>query len=242
MKTKEVANLVGVSIRTLHHYDEIGLISPDRHENNEYRVYTSDDLAKLQQVLFFRKLGFKLANIQKIVSDPDYDQKEALLMQKKMLLEERSRLSAMVNTIDLTIQNMNGEIEMTNEDKFSGIDFSNNPYEQEARERWGDAAVDESNRKMRQMGTEEVETKFREILTDLAEVRHTDPSSEEAQSEINKWFVFLNEMGEYSLAAFKSLGDMYVEDERFTKNIDEFGDGLSEFMQSAMNEYYEQNK
>jgi len=242
MKTKEVADLVGISVRTLHHYDKIGLIRPERIEDNEYRVYTSEDLAKLQQVLFFRKLGFKLSSIKQIIDDSEYDQEEALQMQRKMLIGEKEQITTMINTIDLTLKEKNGEIEMEDKDKFKGLNFSNNPYEQEARKRWGDDAVDQSNRKMSEMGTEEVERRFKGIFTRLAAVRHTDPAGEEAQAEIEKWFVFLNEMGEYSPETFKYLGDMYVEDERFTKNIDGFGDGLAEFLRSAMNEYYEQNK
>lgn len=242
MKTKEVADLVGVSVRTLHHYDEIGLVSPRRVDENEYRIYTDENLSRLQQVLFFKKLGFKLSNIKEIIDNPGYDQKEALLMQRKMLLKEKEQLFTMINTIDLTLEEMNGEITMTNQDRFKGIDFSNNQYEQEARERWGDAAVYKSDEKLKQMDTKEVERRFNEIYTDLAAIRHIDPGSEEAQIEIRKWYVFLNEMGDYSLEAFKGLGDMYVEDERFTKNIDKFGKGLADFLRRAMNEYYEQNK
>lgn len=242
MKTKEVADLIGISVRTLHHYDEIGLISPERTKDNEYRIYTTEDLAKLQQVLFFRKLGFKLSNIKKIINDPDYNQEEGLLMQKKMLLEERSQLSTMINTINLTLKEMNGEIEMTDKDKFKGLDFSSNPYEQEARERWGNTAVNRSNENLKQMGAEEAERRFNEIMSDLAAVRHLDAGSEEAQIEIGKWYSFLNEVGEYNPEMFKYLGDMYVEDERFTKNIDKYGSGLADFMKRAMNEYYEQNK
>lgn len=242
MKTKEVADLIGVSVRTLHHYDAIGLVSPGRIDDNEYRIYTDDDLSRLQQVLFFKKLGFKLSNIKEIINRPGYNQEEALLMQRKMLLKEKEQILTMIDTIDLTLGEMNGEITMTKQDKFKGIDFSNNPYEQEAREKWGDAAVDKSDKKLKQMGTEEAGRKFNEIYTDLASIRHIDPESEEAQNEIGKWFVFLNEMGEYSLEAFKGLGDMYVEDERFTQNIDKFGTGLAEFMRQAMTAYYEQNK
>lgn len=242
MQTREVADLIGVSVRTLHHYDEVGLVSPERVDDNEYRIYTNGDLSKLQQVLFFKKLGFKLSNIKEIIKNPEYDQKEALLMQKEMLLKEKEQIFTMINTIDLTLREMNGEITMTNQDKFKGIDFSNNPYEQEAREKWGDAAVDKYDKKLKQMDTNVVERKFNEIYTDLAAIRHIDPASEEAQIEIRKWFVFLNEMGDYSLEAFKGLGDMYVEDERFTKNIDIFGEGLAEFMRQAMTVYYEQNK
>lgn len=131
---------------------------------------------------------------------------------------------------------------MSNEDKFKGVDFSENPYEQEARKRWGDDAVDRSNENLKQMGTKEAERRFNEIYENLAAVRHLDADSEEAQKEISRWYDYLNEMGEYTPEMFKHLGDMYVEDERFTKNIDKFGSGLADFMRRAMNEYYERNK
>lgn len=242
MKTKEVADLIGVSARTLHHYDDIGLISPKRSNDNEYREYTDEDISRLQQILFFKKLGFKLSRIKEIINNPDYDQEEALKMQKEMLIKEKEQLSTMIKTIDLTLQHLKGEIKMSNEDKFKGVDFSENPYEQEARKRWGDDAVDRSNEKLKQMDTTEAERRFNEIYENLAAVRHLDADSEEAQKEIGRWYDFLNEVGEYTPEMFKYLGDMYVEDERFTKNIDKYGSGLSDFMRRAMNEYYERNK
>lgn len=242
MKTKEVADLIGVSIRTLHHYDKIGLIHPERPNDNEYRKYTDEDISRLQQILFFKKLGFKLSRIKEIINDPDYDQEEALKMQKEMLIKEKEQLSIMIKTIDLTIQDLKGDKKMSNEDKFKGIDFSENPYEQEARERWGDESVDRSNKNLKQMGTEGAERRFNEIYENLAAVRHLDADSEEAQKEIGRWYDFLNEVGEYTPEMFKNLGDMYVEDARFTKNIDKYGSGLADFMRRAMNEYYEQNK
>ncbi len=242
MKIKEAAALTGVSIRTLHHYDDIGLISPERSGANAYREYSDADLARLQQVLFFKKLGFKLSAIKEIISRPDYDQEEALMMQKEMLRQESDRISTMIETIDLTIKNLKGEIEMTNADKFKGIDFSENPYEQEARERWGDEAVDASREKLKRMDAEETKRRFDEIYQALAGIRHMDPASDEAQDRIEEWYVFLNEMGEYSPEMFKGLGEMYVADARFKKNIDQYGDGLAEFMKAAMAEYYNQNK
>src|SRR5699024_583609 len=104
------------------------------------------------------------------------------------------------------------------------------------------AAVDKSNKKLKLMDTEEVESRFNEIYTELADIRHVDPAGEEAPAGIEKWFVFLNELGDYSLEACKGMGDMYVYVERFEIYIDKFGDGLAEFMQQAMAEYYEQNK
>src|SRR5699024_11936521 len=99
----------------------------------------------LQQILFFKKLGFKLSGIKEIINDPDYDQEEALEMQKEMLIKEKEQLSTMIKTIDLTLQHLKGEIKMSNEDKLKDVDFSENLYEQEARKRWGDDSVNRSN-------------------------------------------------------------------------------------------------
>ena len=147
----------------------------------------------------------------------------------------------MIGTIEKTIQHSKGEIQMSNQEKFEGFDFSHNPYEQEARERWGDQAVDEANEKAKNMTAFDQE-KFNEIYRNLAAIRHVPPDSKEAQEGIHEWYQFLNKMGNYSLEAFKGLGQMYVDDERFTKNIDQFGEGLATFMRDAMAVYADTQK
>lgn len=126
MKVKEVADLVGISVRTLHHYDEIGLLAPSETTEAGYRLYSDDDLEKLQQILFFRELDFPLKKIKSILENPSFDKNEALQLHRKALLEKRSRLDQMIATIDKTIQFAKGEINMTNEEKFAGFDFSQN--------------------------------------------------------------------------------------------------------------------
>lgn len=236
MKVREVADLVGISVRTLHHYDDIGLLQPEK-TTSGYRQYADEDLEILQQILFFRELDFPLKKIKEIINRPSFDRAEALELHRKMLLEKRSRLDKMILTIDKTIQHTQGEINMTNQEKFEGFDFSNNPYEQEARERWGDQVVDESNAKIGNMSQGEkraLEDEFNTIYRNLAKIRHESPYSDVAQAEIKIWYDFLNRIGNYSLEAFKGLGQMYVDDERFTKNIDQFGEGLALFMRDAM--------
>lgn len=239
MKVKEVANLVGISVRTLHHYDEIGLLTPEETTESGYRLYSDDNLETLQQILFFKELGFPLKKIKGIINNPSFDRKEALVLHRKMLLEKRSRLDKVIATIDKTIQHSKGEIQMTNKEKFVGFDFSQNPYEQEARERWGNEAVDKANKVDM---TKEKQEEYNAIYRKLAALRHDSPESEQAQEAIQEWYNYLQNFGHYSLDAFKGLGQMYVDDERFTKNIDQFGEGLAKFMQDAMAVYANRNK
>ncbi|CAM4173682.1 MerR family transcriptional regulator [Bacillus manliponensis] len=241
LKVKEVANLVGISVRTLHHYDEIGLLVPEKTTDSGYRMYSEENLEVLQQILFFKELGLPLQKIKEIIYSPTFDKKEALMLHKNMLLEKRERLDKMIAMLDKTIKHVKGEIEMTMEEKFEGFDFSKNPYEQEARERWGDEAVDASNHKIKRMSKEEqkgMSEEFDRIYRNLASLRDESPQSEEAQIAIKEWYDMLNEnFGNYSLEVFKGLGKMYVDDPRFTKNIDKYGEGLAQFMCDAM-EYF----
>jgi DNA-binding transcriptional MerR regulator len=238
MKVKEVAELTGVSVRTLHHYDEIGLLKPEEVTESGYRIYSAANLETLQQILFFRELGFSLMKIKEIVTDPDYDRNEALAFQRRMLVDKRGQLDRMIAVIDQTIRHHKGEIHMTDKEKFAGFDFTQgNPYEAEARQRWGDKAVDGSKGPWSAVSKEEQEKLGQEmngIYFKLADLRHLSPESDEAQNAIKLWWEYLNRMGSYSPEAFKGLGLMYVNEERFTKNIDKFGEGLALFMRDAM--------
>lgn len=245
MKVKEVADLVGISVRTLHHYDEIGLLIPEDTTESGYRIYSNNNLANLQQILFFRELGFPLKKIKEIMANPKFDRNEALEVQRNMLLEKRRRMDDMITMINKTIKNSKGEITMSEKEKFKGFDFSSNPYEQEARERWGDAAVDESNIKISSMSKDQQKAlgeEFDRIYRHLATLQDLPPDSAAAQEGIEEWFVYLNKLGSYSLEAFKGLGQMYVDDVRFTKNIDKYGEGLALFMRDAMAVYADEGK
>ena len=238
MKVKAVSKLTGVSVRTLHHYNDIGLLIPDKLTEAGYRIYSDENIATLQQILFFRELGFALGKIKELLTSPAFDRQEAFELQRKMLIDKRQQLDEMIRTIEKTMQNGKGALQMTNEEKFKGFDFSKNPYEKEARERWGNEKVDKSNKKSAQFGPELGEEMNR-IYFKLAKLRHLAPDSDEAQAGIKEWFDFLNKIGDYSLAAFAGLGQMYVDDERFTKNIDQFGEGLAVFMRDAMEKFAE---
>ncbi|MFE4131007.1 MerR family transcriptional regulator [Peribacillus sp. YIM B13482] len=242
MKVKELAGLVGISVRTLHYYDEIGLLSPEETTDSGYRLYSNENLEMLQQILFFRELDMPLKEIKQMISSSSFDKQEALRQHQKMLLEKRSQLDKLINTVDKSIKHMKGEIQMTDKEKFEGFDFSQNPYEEEARERWGDKAVDESKAKVAGM-SKDAQKIVSDIYIKLTSIRTASPESEEAQEAIKEWYDCLNtNFGTYSPEAFKGLGQMYVDDQRFTKNIDQYGDGLAKFMCDAMGHFAEANK
>ncbi|MBF2477667.1 MerR family transcriptional regulator [Listeria marthii] len=246
MQTKELAELTGVSVRTLHHYDTIGLLVPQKDDWNGYRIYSEKDVDKLQQILFFKELDFPLKKIKQILDDPNFDKEVALDLQRHLLLEKKQRIEAMLTTLDQTLKNEKGEITMTNKEKFTGFDFSSNPYEKEAKKLWGDKVVEKANKKVTNMTEKEqnaLKESFDAEFRHLAAVRNSKPESEEAQQAVAHFFHYLNDThgNIYSLEAFASLGEMYVADERFTKNIDQFGEGLSAFLKEAMHIYAKNN-
>ena len=241
LKIKETAKLAGISKRTLQHYDDIGLLKAERNEAG-YRVYGSSQLDDLQQILFFRELGFPLKTIFGILRDPGFDHREALSSHRRLLEEKRKRIDRMIKTIDKTLESKERGIAMDDRERFEGFDFSSgNPHEEEARKRWGNASVEESKSKLK--GNEkEMEEAINRIYRKLAELRHLPPDSPEAQSAIGEWYSLLNRIGTYSPEAFEGLGELYVSDERFTESIDRFGEGLARFMRDAMVSYARKNR
>lgn len=245
-QVKEVAEVTGISVRTLHYYDEIGLLTPKTTEAG-YRLYSENDLERLQQILFFKALDFPLKKIKEILEHPDFNRIEVLEYQKAILLEKQQRIMSMLSTIDKSIQHAKGEIHMTDKEKFEGFDFNHNPHEEEARERYGDEAVDRSSKQLASLNKDEkkeLSQSFNDLYKKLASLRHGPSTSPEAQDAIHEWYEYLNaNFGyTYTLDAFKNLGQMYVDDERFTKNIDRFGDGLAQFMKQAMAVYADSRK
>jgi DNA-binding transcriptional MerR regulator len=245
MNIKEVAELAKVSVRTLHHYDKIGLLVPARNEWNGYRAYSDADLTKLQQICFFKACGFPLVEIQTLLDSSQFDQEQAFALQKSYLLQEKAQIETILATLERSVQALKGEVTMTQAEKFKGFDFTReNPYEAEARERWGKQAIDHSQVALTALSDtakQALSGKMTDLFHDLAKVKDEDPASEVAQAAINQMYHFFNDnLGyHYSLAAFAGLGQLYVQDERFTENLSQYGIGLPEFLATAMTIYAE---
>ena len=242
MNTNDVATMTGLSVRTLHHYDKIGLLCPNRNQESGYRKYSEEDLDKLQQILFFKECGFTLAKIKELLDSPWFDREKAFELQKQYLLHEKKRIDAMLQTLNKTMRAMKGEVAMSPKEKFKGFDFSDNPYEEEARRLWGNEAVDKSKAWIESKSADEqnaIGKGMDDLFKELALLRDDNPAGEPAQAAMDKMYKYFNQnFGyHYTLEAFAGLGQMYVEDSRFTENIDQYGEGLSVFLREAMNIY-----
>ncbi|KHE70422.1 MerR family transcriptional regulator [Halobacillus sp. BBL2006] len=246
-KVKEVAELADVSVRTLHHYDHIGLLSPVRSRENGYRVYRAEELPRLQQILFFRELDFSLDKIKRILDDPEFDQEQALHRHRDILIKKRNRLDRIINSVEQTIQSLEGGRKMSNKDRFEPFDKSEieahqKKYEKEVEERWGDTdAYKESQRKTASYTKEDwkrIQKEGNEIDRRIIDRMDQGPEDAEVQRLIGEKRQHISDNFYHCTPEiFRGLADMYVNDPRFTKNIDMLKEGYAAFLQKAMHVY-----
>ena len=236
-----VAALSGVTIRTLHHYDEIGLLSPVGRSAAGYRVYEEADLERLQRILFNRELGFALKDIQAIVDDPGTDAMGHLRRQRGLLAQRIESLSAMVDAIDYEMEARTMDINLTPEERFEVFGgFRPEDHAEEAERRWGETdSYKESNRRVSRYTREdwlELKTEAEEVQDRLAAAFEAGlaPDSEEAMAgaeahrqHISRWFY------ECGYQMHRGLTEMYVSDERFRSNYDTQTPGLAAFIREA---------
>ncbi|MNK65517.1 HTH-type transcriptional activator mta [compost metagenome] len=240
LTVKSVAKLAGVSVRTLHHYDEIGLLRPAALSDAGYRQYSDADLERLQQILFFRELDFSLQEIKQILERPDFDRREALLTHRRLLTEKQTRLQAILRSVDQTLEAM-GRGETMEKDVM--FEVFNDPklkeYQEEARQRWGGSdAYAESERRTRGYSKQDwitIKAEMEAVTLGMASAMGHDPASPEVQAKVGAWFELINQRF-YTCTPeiFRGLGEMYVADPRFTATYEKVKPGLAEFMRDAM--------
>ena|SRR5215204_190426 len=236
-----VADLSGVTIRTLHHYDEIGLLSPGGRSDAGYRVYEDSDLERLQRILFYRELGFTLKEISTIIDDPGTDAMGHLRRQRGLLVERIARFNAMVDAIDYEMEARTMDINLEPEERFEVFgDFRPEDHAEEAERRWGETdSYKESNRRVSKYTKEDwltLKAEAEEAQNRLAAAFEAGltPDSEEAMAaaeahrqHISRWFY------ECTYEIHRGLTDMYVSDERFRSNYDTQTPGLAAYIKEA---------
>lgn len=244
-RINELSRLAGVSSRTLRYYDSIGLLKPSRVNDAGYRFYSEHEVALLQQILFYRERKLSLDVISRAINQPDFDLQTALEGHLETLKEEQEHISRLIETVQLTLADLKGEYRMADKEKFAAfkkklIDDNEQKYGKEAREKYGDKAVDDSNRKMLGLSEEEYsrfEQLGEEILTTLEKCveNSADPHGEDGKqmAQLHKeWLMYT--WKEYSPQAHVGLAQMYVYDERFTAFYDRKIKGCAEFLNEAI--------
>ncbi len=237
----EVARMSGVSSRTLRHYDEIGLLPPARVGGNGYRYYAQAELLRLQQILLLRELGMGLAEIRNILDD-QLDPVQALRSHHQRLLREADRFTVLARTVARTIDELQaeGNAAMTKinrpENLFEGFDPS--AYEDEARERWPQE-WEQSSRFAASLTPQDIQRMQRELteaMIRMAEFMAAGVPVDDAdvQAEIEAAYRGVCRFWTPDAAAFKNLGQLYVDDERFKATYDRIADGLAEYYRDAM--------
>ncbi len=238
----EVARIANISIRTLHHYDELGLLRPSGRSEAGYRLYASADLERLQQVLFYKELGFGLDEIRELMAAAADDRGAVLRGQRDELAARALRLEAMLALIDKTLASLEGRTQMSDEELFEVFgDFDPSEYEDEARERWGGtAAYRESARRTKGYTKDDWERFKREgdaVVEELATLMDEGVAADDARAmdaaerhrlQIDRWFYPCpHEM-------HVELGRMYVADPRFAATYDKVRPGMAQYLCDAI--------
>lgn len=235
-----LSKLSGVSIRALHHYDTLGLLRPSEVAQSGYRYYDDAAVEKLWQILFYRELDFPLNEIAQILASPAFDRDRALAEHRNLLLQKRERLDRL---IALVSNAMKGETHMEFQPfDTSEIDSLRNQYAEEAKARWGNTeAYQESTRraaKWTEADTARFQKESGEIFSAFAALVGSDPASAEAQALVSRWKAHISaNYYECTDEILAGLGQMYVLDERFKKNLDQFGAGTAQLMSDAIAVY-----
>jgi DNA-binding transcriptional MerR regulator len=243
---KQLAKLAGVSVRTLHFYDEIGLLKPSSLGGNGYRYYAGEALLKLQQILFYRELELSLAEIKAVVGRPDFDVLNALRSHKDALQGRVERLKRLLQTVDNTIDHLKGNENMNAKGLFEGFsEEEQEKYALEAEQMYDPETVRASNRKWKAYPPAEKDRILAEgkaIYADLVATMPKGAASAEAQAQIARWHRHLQYFWSPNDEQLVGLADMYNEDPRFRANFDRMAPKLAGFMREAVKVYVKRRK
>lgn len=242
---QQLADLSGVSRRTLRYYDQIGLLPPARINSSGYRIYGEKEVDRLQQILFYRELEVSLAEIHNILEHPDFDPITALKSHYARLTQKKNHLEQLLYTLEHTIASKEGGRKMQDKEKFEAwkverIQDNEKKYGAEIRDKYGDTAVNESYAKHRGMSEADFDAMQQleaEVLSLLKQAYAAgDPASaktEELVAKHKEWLMY--SWKEFSAAAYQNLAEMYVADERFTAYYDDkVGPGATTFLRDAI--------
>lgn len=245
-QVKEVAAIANISPRTLHYYDQIGLLSPSVVGDNGYRYYDQNALVRLQQILLYKSFGMQLGEISQLLEKPEFNTLRALQQHKDRLLREIERIETMLNTIDNTIEFLRGERNMAKEDFFKGYDPNRQAeYEEEIRQKYGDKELKQSQQRWGSYSAEkraQIQAEGGAITQALLDNMAKGFDHPDVQKEVAHWHQFISYFYDCSLEVFEGLGRMYNEDPRFHSVYANADTEFPEFMMHAMKFYADEHR
>ncbi len=245
---KKLADISGVSVRTLHYYDEIGLLKPAYHGDNNYRYYEEAQLLLLQQILFYRELGFPLSDIEQILNRDDFDKIKALTSHKHQLKGDLNRINNLIKTIDKTISHLKGKETMPLEDIFEG-------FTQEKQDLYhhflvengvSDTEINQLKDKMQHFSEKDWQANKRDgddIHTQLALAidENLSADSDKVQALIKKHYQMTTTFWTPTKASYIALGQFYGSNPDFVQFYHDIHPKLLAFLAEAMTVYAKQN-
>jgi MerR family transcriptional regulator, thiopeptide resistance regulator len=235
---KQLAVLAGVSIRTLHYYDQFGLLAPEFRTANGYRHYGESAVIRLQQIMFFRELDFSLKEIKAIMARPDFSTLDALEQHRVLLKKRAARLHGLLQTVDRTVKKLKGENEMSIKDYYKGFsDEQIEKYRKEVKERWGGDTLRESEARVIRLGKAKfaaLQEQGGKIFQTIADNMDKGVDSLAVQEQVVKWRRWLEYFHHYSDEAALGLGRAYSGHPDFAAFYNDIKPGLAEFFTKAI--------
>jgi DNA-binding transcriptional MerR regulator len=243
---KQLSKMAGVTPRTLHHYDDIGLLKPSQVGDNGYRYYGEDAVLKLQQILFYRELDFPLDDIKKIMAESRFDVLGALQSHKDALQKQAVRLNRLLATVDNTIHHLKGEKLMSQKGLFEGFsEEEQEQYAQEAEKMYDPETVRASNKKWKAYSAakkEAIMAEGKQVYQDMIAAMPKGASSAEAQSIVERWRSHMDYFWTPNIEQLLGLANGYNDNPKFKANFDDMHPKLAEFMREAVTVYVEKSR
>jgi DNA-binding transcriptional MerR regulator len=238
---RQLSRLAGVTPRTLHHYDAIGLLKPSRVGDNGYRYYDDDALFQLQQILFYRELELPLEEIKKIMASPDFDVLQALEGHKGQLARRIARMQRLIGTVENTIHHLKGEKAMSDKQIFAGFsEEEQDKYSAEAETLYDPETVRASNKRWKSYSASQKEHILedgRQVYVDMIAAMPLGAGSAQAQALVERWRRHMDAFWTPELDQLVGLASVYTDEPRFRANFDKMHPDLAQFMLEAVRIY-----
>lgn len=240
---KQLADLAEVSRRTLHYYDEVGLLKPASRSENGYRQYDDTSLFRLQQILFYREMGLDLQQIKSLLDAPDFDLVSALQTHRHALQKKIKRLQTLMQTVDATMMHLTGEVDMNKKNIFKGFsEEKQKQYEKEAVASWGEGAKQsiEQWHSYSDERKEEIMQEGSQIYEAIVANMDKGAASPEIRALLVRWHEHLRHFYEPSIEVLGGLGDMYHDHPDFNATFTKIHPDLPAFLKEAIAIYVDE--